>query len=208
MSHLINPTGAEPVRHSLSEDAQGIAFGVLMMSFSVVLLTHLGFVTGQTAGLAVVISYLTGWPFGAVFLVINLPFFALALWRMGARFTLKTLIAVAGLSGLSAALPQLIVLGPVNPILGAVLFGAVAGAGLLALFRHGASLGGVGILAFYLQDRIGFRAGLTQLIFDICLFALAFVLLDPVKVGYSLLGSIVLNAVIAVNHRRDHYVAI
>lgn len=208
MSHLINPTGAEPVRHSLSEDAQGLAYGILMMSFSLVLLTHLGFVTGQTAGLAVVISYLTGWPFGAVFFTINLPFFALALWRMGARFTVKTLIAVAGLSVFSSLLPRLISFDHVNPVLGAVLFGAVSGSGLLALFRHGASLGGVGILAFYLQDRTGFRAGLTQLIFDIALFVVAFALLDPVKVGYSLLGSVVLNAVIAVNHRRDHYVAI
>jgi len=155
----------------------------------------------------VLISYLTHLPFGAVFFAINIPFFALAFFRIGPRFTVKTLIAVTGVSVLASALPQLIGLDHINPILGAVLFGAISGAGLLALFRHGASLGGVGILAFYLQDKTGFRAGLTQLIFDICLFAVAFALLDPIKVGYSLLGSVVLNAVIAVNHRRDHYVA-
>ncbi len=46
------------------DDAQGITFGAIMASFGIVILTHLGFVTGQTAGLAVLISYATGWSFG------------------------------------------------------------------------------------------------------------------------------------------------
>jgi hypothetical protein len=46
-----------------------------------------------------------------------------------------------------------------------MLFGVLAG-GSGALFRHGATLGGVGIVALWLQDRNGFPAGRTQLIFD------------------------------------------
>ena len=53
-------------RHSTLDDTQGIAFGSFMAAVSVVLLTHLGFVTGQTAGLAILISYATGWSFGPV----------------------------------------------------------------------------------------------------------------------------------------------
>ncbi|MEM1066976.1 MAG: YitT family protein, partial [Pseudomonadota bacterium] len=93
-----------------------------------------------------------------------------------------------------------------DPALGAALSGAMIGLGLIVLFRHGASLGGVAVLALYLQDRIGFQAGWTQLIFDALLFAAAVFILDPVLVVYSLAGSIVVNLIIAVNHRKDRYI--
>lgn len=195
-----------PKRHSLLEDAQGLAYGSGMAAFGILILTHLGLVTGQTAGLAVLISYATGWKFGAVFFLINLPFYWLGWRRMGAAFTVKTLIAVALLSVLSTLTPHYVSLGPTSPVVGAVLFGAISGSALLALFRHGASLGGIGILGLMIQDRTGFRAGLFQLIFDACLFAVALTILPAGRVGYSLIGSVVLNLVIAINHRRDRYI--
>lgn len=197
----------DPARHSLLEDAQGLAYGVTMAAFGITVLTHLGLVTGQTAGLAVLISYLTGWSFGAVFFAINLPFYWLGWKRMGAAFTAKTFAAVAGLSALSALMPGWISFDRIDPAFGAVLFGLTSGAALLALFRHGASLGGVGILALVLQDRTGFRAGHTQLLFDAALFAVASLVLDLRTVAFSFLGAAVVNLVIAINHRRDRYVA-
>lgn len=104
-------------------------------------------------------------------------------------------------------MPDWIRFDKLDPIFGAILFGAVTGTAILALFRHGASLGGLGILALYLQDRTGFRAGWTQLIFDVVLFATALLLLrDPWTVALSVLGAVVLDLVIAINHRRDHYI--
>jgi uncharacterized membrane-anchored protein YitT (DUF2179 family) len=193
--------------HSLFDDAQGIAFGAVMAAFGLTMLTQLGLITGQTAGLAVLLSYLTGWPFGAVFFAVNLPFYWLGWRRMGARFTLKTFAAVALLSALSAMVPGWIVFERLDPIFGVILFGFVTGAALLALFRHGASLGGVGILALTIQDRTGFRAGWTQLIFDLALFGAALLVLPPSTVALSAVGAVVLNLVIAINHRRDRYVA-
>lgn len=208
------PTDAAPLQtpptkpeHSPLADAQGIVFGSTMAATGVLLLTHLGLVTGQTAGLAVLISYVTGWSFGAVFFVVNLPFYWFGYRRMGLEFTLKTFAAVALLSAISALLPLVFGYGAVHPGVGAVLFGMIVGAGLLALFRHGASLGGIGILALYLQDATGFKAGWVQLIFDAFVFAAAFALLDTTRVLWSLLGAVVLNLVIAINHRRDWYVA-
>ena len=193
--------------HSLFDDAQGIAFGAVMASFGLAMLTQLGLITGQTAGLAVLLSYLTGWPFGAVFFAVNLPFYWLGWRRMGARFTLKTFAAVALLSALSTLVPGWVGFARLDPIFGVILFGFITGAALLALFRHGASLGGVGILALMVQDRIGFRAGWTQLLFDFALFGAALVILPPSTVALSAVGAVVLNLVIAINHRRDRYVA-
>ncbi|HEX9858900.1 MAG TPA: YitT family protein [Paracoccaceae bacterium] len=193
--------------HSLLEDAQGIAYGAGMAAFGILILTHLGLVTGQTAGLAVLIAYATGWSFGPVFFAINLPFYWIGYRRMGLAFTIKTFLAVGLLSGLTMVMPGWAGFASLNPIFGAVLFGGVSGSALLALFRHGASLGGVGILALALQDRTGFRAGYTQLLFDAALFATALLLRDVPTVAISFLGALVVNLVTAINHRRDRYIA-
>ena len=197
----------EPEKHSLTEDAQGIVYGATMAAFGIVILTHLGLVTGQTAGLAVLISYATGWGFGPVFFAVNLPFYIVGYLRMGLAFTVKTFVAVALLSGLSVWMPQHLSFATLNPWLGAVLFGFLSGSALLALFRHGASLGGVGIVALMLQDRLGWRAGWVQLAFDAVLFAAAFFVTDARTVAISFVGALVVNLVIAINHRRDRYIA-
>lgn len=194
-------------RHTRLEDAQGLLFGTAMCAFGLLVLTGAGLVTGQTAGLAVLISYATGWSFGAVFFVINIPFYILAWVRLGREFTIKTLLSVTLISVLSAVMGDLVTVIPQNPAIAAVLFGMITGAGLLAIFRHRASLGGVGIVAYDLQERFGWRAGLVQLGFDLVLFAVAFLILPLNLVVWSLLGAVVLNAILAINHRRDHYIA-
>lgn len=198
---------ADTPRHSRMEDAQGLVFGAAMCAFGLLVLTGAGLVTGQTAGLAVLISYATGWAFGPVFFVINIPFYILAWLRLGPEFTIKTLISVTLISVMSGFMGDLVTVIPQNPAIAAVLFGMITGAGLLAIFRHRASLGGVGIVAFDLQERFGWRAGLVQLAFDLVLFAVAFLILPPNLVLWSLLGAVVLNAILAINHRRDHYIA-
>lgn len=196
-----------PPRHSFADDAQGIAFGSFMAAVSVILLTHLGFVTGQTAGLAILISYATGWSFGLVFFVVNLPFYWLGWKRFGPAFVAKSFLAVAILSALTMILPPYLQFGAVHPAVGAVLVGCLTGVGLIALFRHGSSLGGIGIVGLYVQDATGFRAGWVQMGFDAILFGIALTLRDPVTVGWSFLGALILNLTIAVNHRKDRYIA-
>jgi uncharacterized membrane-anchored protein YitT (DUF2179 family) len=197
----------DPNRHTAADDLQGIAYGATVAAFAITILTHLGLITGQTAGLAVLISYATGLSFGLVFFVVNLPFYWLGYRRMGAQFAAKTFLAVGALSVLSALIPGWVAFDRLNPVFGAVIFGLISGSALLALFRHGASLGGIGIVALYLQDRTGFRAGHTQLLFDAALFAVALFILDLRVVALSFLGAVVVNLVIAINHRRDRYVA-
>jgi uncharacterized membrane-anchored protein YitT (DUF2179 family) len=197
----------DALRHSSLEDAQGLGIGVLLCALGTLFLTHLGFITGQTAGLALVISYVTGWAFGPVFFVVNLPFYAFAWARLGPEFTLKSVAAVTALSVLVELMPTWVVLGEVNPVFGAMIIGCLLSVGLLAIFRHGGSLGGLGIVALYIQDTTGFRAGWVQLAFDVALFAVAFLLFPASIVAFSLLGALVLNLAIAINHRRDRYIA-
>ena len=198
---------SSPVAHSKLDDLQGLTLGVFMCGLGVHVLTHVGLITGQTAGLAVIISYLTGWSFGAVFFVINIPFYALAYRRLGLEFTIKSLISVTALSAVTEALPPYFIVGTLHPALGAVIFGCMVGMGMLAMFRHNGSLGGFGVVALMIQDSTGFKAGYVQLIVDGVIFAGALLLFPASVVMYSLLGAIVLNMIIAFNHRRDRYIA-
>ena len=194
-------------RHSRLDDALGLFAGCVMMALCVHLLRAGGLITGQIAGLSLVGSYAAGIEFGLVFFVLNLPFYGLAIRRMGWLFTAKTFVAVALVSGLSWLMPQLFEIRSLHPGAAAIMGGVIGGAGLLALFRHGATLGGIGILGMYLQDKGVIRAGQLQMGFDACVFALAVLLFDWQVVAWSLLGAVVLNLIITMNHRRDRYIA-
>jgi uncharacterized membrane-anchored protein YitT (DUF2179 family) len=195
------------IEHSVLEDAQAFVLGAAMCALGIEFLRANGLVTGQTAGLAVLLSYVTSWSFGVVFFAVNLPFWVLAVLRMGLGFTVRSVIAVALLALFSELLPQAVEFGEVEPAVGALLAGGCIGLGLIVLFRHGASLGGIGVLALWLQETTGLRAGWVQLAFDACLFAAAFAVMDPALVVLSLLGAAVVNLIVAVNHRRDRYIA-
>jgi uncharacterized membrane-anchored protein YitT (DUF2179 family) len=201
------PPKNRPRRHSLLEDAQGLLTGTGMAASGLVILTHLGLITGQTAGLALLLSYATGYSFAAMFFIVNLPFYWLGYVRIGPRFVVKTIISVILVSVFSIYFPVLMQFQALNPYYGIALFGVLTGAGLLAIFRHGASLGGVGILALYIQDKTGFRAGFTQLLFDACIFAAAFFVTDARAVLLSMFGAFIVNMIITFNHRKDWYVA-
>ncbi len=194
-------------KHTLTEDLQGLSLGVFFCGISVHLLTHLGLLTGQTAGMAVIISYLTGWSFGAVFFVINIPFYVLAWLRMGRVFTLRSLLSVSMLSLITTLLPYGWTPGTINLGLGALICGSLVGAGLLILFRHNGSMGGFGVLALLIQDKTGFRAGYVQLGADVIIFGFALFIFPFQIVAWSLMGAVVTNMIIAVNHRRDRYIA-
>ena len=193
--------------HSQIDNLQGQLFGVVMSAFGVSILKAAGLITGQTAGLSILISYASGWSFGAVFFLVNLPFYAFALKRMGAAFTVRSFISATAISLLADLLPHYIQFGEMNMFAAAIVASCTASVGLIALFRHGASAGGLGMLALYIQDKTGFKAGWFQLLVDLCIFAISFLVIDSLAVIASLLGAVILNALIALNHRKDWYVA-
>jgi uncharacterized membrane-anchored protein YitT (DUF2179 family) len=193
--------------HTTVDDAQGIAFGVTMAALGMRILTHMGFVTGQTTGLAVLIAHASGLPFPAVYFAVTLPFLGLAWRRMGAMFALKTLVTTASLSALVAVLPTWVELGRIEPVVAAILFGLLFGIAALAAIRHGGSFGGLSVLWIELQDRTGLPAGHAQLLSDVVIFGLAALILPVETLAYSFLGAAVFSLFLAVNHRRDRYIA-
>jgi uncharacterized membrane-anchored protein YitT (DUF2179 family) len=193
-------------RYTLTEDAQGLLVATTEAALGIHLLRAAGLITGGTAGLALLIAYASGWGFGLVFFVVNLPFYAFAWARKGPAFAVKSFVSVTAVSLLAEAMAPFVPVDGIHPAAAAILFGVVCGVGLLGLFRHASSLGGVSIVALILQDRTGIRAGWIQLGYDITLFAVALTVLPADRVMWSALGALILNAIVAMNHRRDWYV--
>ena len=196
-----------PQRHSLFEDLQGLATGTLFVPLGLVMLRHAGLLTGGTAGIALVLHYATGKPFGALFFLINLPFYALAWRRLGRRFTLKTVAAVALLSWLAEALPGWMPLGAVAPWFAAIAGGLLIGAGFIILFRHHASLGGLNVLVLRLQERVGWRAGFVQLAIDLSILLCALRWMNAQQALLSIVAAVAMNFALAINHKPGRYTA-
>ncbi|WP_313024080.1 YitT family protein [Pseudomonas lopnurensis] len=196
------------VRHPLWEDGLALLTGTALVALGIAFYSHAGLLTGGTVGLAFLLKYLAGWSFGPAFFLLNLPFYALAIWRMGWAFTLRTVCAVGLVSLFAELTPRWVRFAALDLVYAAVFGGFVIGVGLLILFRHRASLGGVNILALFLQERFGLRAGTFQMGID-ALIVLAAVFIVPAdKVLLSVLGAVALNLVLAINHRAGRYMGI
>lgn len=205
----IDSASCEPAaRHRPYEDLQALLTGTLFVALGVVMFKEAGLLTGGTVGIALLAHYATGVDFGVTYFVVNLPFYVLAWIRMGAAFTLKTFAAVALLSLLVQVLPLGLAFKHLAPVLAAVLGGLLCGTGMLILFRHRASLGGLNVFVLYLQERVGLSAGKVQMLLDSLVVIGALVVADVPRVALSVLGAVVLNLTLAINHKPGRYLAV
>lgn len=197
-----------PDRHSRVEDAQALFAGTLFVSLALLLYNRAGLLTGGTAGVAFVLHYATGLSLGGLFFLINLPFYWFSWTRMGREFTIKTFIAVSLLSALTEWTPRLLGVGALDPLYAAVTGGLLLGTGCLFLARHRASLGGATILALYLQEHHGIRAGKVQMAIDCSVVAAALFVVEPSRVAWSVLGAVVMGLFLWINHKPGRYRAV
>jgi uncharacterized membrane-anchored protein YitT (DUF2179 family) len=195
-------------RHRFYEDVMAMLLGTLMVSIGIVLYTKATLLTSGAAGLALLLQFATGINFGILFFALNLPFYWLAIRRMGWRFAARTFIAVGLVSIFTWATPGWLRIEAVDPLYAAIAGGSFMGLGLLALFRHRTGLGGINIMALYLQEHHGIRAGWFQLGVDVVILAGALFLLPLDKVLISLAGAAVLNLILAINHKPGRYMGV
>jgi uncharacterized membrane-anchored protein YitT (DUF2179 family) len=61
------------------------------------------------------------------------------------------------------------------------------------------------VLAIWLQERRGIRAGLFQLVVDATVVVASLFVVPPRTILLSVVGAVALNMVLAVNHRPGRY---
>ena len=174
--------------------------GCLLVALGLHILNSAGLLISGTAGAGMILLRVTDLSFGQLFFLLNIPFYILAWYTLGRDFTLRTFASVSLLSLLSELMKQYVVLS-IHPLLSGALGGLLVGFGLIILFRHNASLGGLNILSVYLERRFGVHASKTTLVADIAVLMVAVVFLDWSHLAYSLLAFLLLSSVVGRYHR-------
>ena len=194
--------------HSWLDDGHALVAGSLFVALGMTMFAHAGLLTGGVAGVAFLVSYATGLNLALCFFVFSLPFFWLSWTRLGVEFTLKSLGAVTLVSVCTALAPHVVRFELLNPWVASVLGGFLIGFGLLALLRHQASVGGVNIVAQWLQQTRGVRAGHVQMAVDILVVLAALAVVPPERVLQSVLGAVAIGAILTLNHRPGRYLGV
>ena len=197
-------------QHPLPEDLFALLSASGLISLGVNVLQAAGLLSGGTAGIALVGSMLSSFSFGQIFFAVNLPFYYLAYRYVNPRFTFNTLVAVTLISFFADNLHHVIdieifKLDSYGAVYAAVIAGILTGVGMLILFRHNTSLGGIGILSVYLQKKFSIPAGATLLAADLIILVTAFLVADPFLVILSAVSAALLSAVLVVNHKPWRY---
>lgn len=204
----MNPPAPEPIAHSWLDDGHALVAGSLFVALGLVMFAHAGLLTGGVAGVAFLISYASGVSLSLCFFLCSLPFFWLSWRRLGREFTLKSFLAVALVSVFTALAPKVVRFEFINPWVASVLGGFLVGFGLLALLRHRASVGGVNILAQWLQQSRGLSAGKIQMSVDIVVVLAALFTVPPVRVLQSVVGAVAIGAILTLNHKPGRYLGV
>jgi len=194
-----------PTSHKWFEDIVALLMGTSLVAFGVLFMKETGMITGGTAGLALFFHYKLDIQFGTLFFLINLPFYYLAIRKMGWEFTLKTFTAVALLAFISNNLNHVVHIEHLHPIYASIFGGFLFAAGFIILFRHKASLGGFNILALLIQDKFGLRAGWVLMSVDISIMLISLSVVTFTHLILSIICAVILNLIIALNHRSDRY---
>lgn len=205
----VHPMGPVPVSaavpHTVLEDAYGLVAGVLFAAIGIAMLKAAGLVTGGVAGIALLLSYVVAQPVGVLFMAINLPFFLFAYLSMGLRFAVKSVLGSVLIMGLLQLIPHAFILNYVHPAFAALIGGTLCGMGVLAFARHGAGLGGTGIVTMWLYKKFGINPGRSQLSIDGVILAVSLTVVSPILVGWSALSGVALSAMMITWHKPGRY---
>ncbi len=192
-------------KHSKKEDWMAILTGTFLVAQGVFFLQSAHLLTGGTTGLALLLSQFLPVTFGVLYFIANSPFYLLAWKRFGRRFAINSAISGALVSVFADNLYLMISLDTFNEIYCAVAGGLLMGLGMLILFRHRSSLGGFNVLCLFIQDKYGISVGKTQMGIDACILFASFFFVSPWIIMVSIIGTVALNVVLAMNHKPTRY---
>ncbi|MDQ0285116.1 uncharacterized membrane-anchored protein YitT (DUF2179 family) [Desulfofundulus luciae] len=142
----------------------GVTLGVILTALGLDLfLVPNKIAAGGVSGLATVFHYLTGAPVGMTMLALNVPLFALGIYRLGLKFGFRSLYGTISLSLVVDALAPHLPVPTRDPLLAGIFGGVLTGLGLGLVFRYRGTTGGTDLAAAILRTYTGANVG--QLLF-------------------------------------------
>lgn len=190
-----------------------IVVGALMASFSVVcVLLPNDAIDYGTAGIAIIISMISGLNLSLCVALVFLPFLAAGFLVLGKKFGFKALVGSLVYTVGLALFERIPFELNTEHFLAVAFGGAILGAGLALILRYGGCIDGSEIFANIvikkLSDKTGKNYSMTSILvfFNACVYLAAFILINRSAALMSLLVYVVASAVI--NHFTDRFEAI
>ena len=154
---------------------------------------------GGASGIGTLVFYLTGFPVGYTFLIVNVILIAIAMKVVGANFGVKTIYGVLMASALLAVEQMFITEGvlPNDRLLSAIIGGLASGLGIGMAISQGGSTGGTDIVAMIVNKYRNVSPGRAVLATDSIIVTSAFLVLadmdfrarlEAIVYGYIVMG--------------------
>ena len=176
-------------------EISGVTFGVILTALGLDLfLIPNKIAAGGVSGIATILHYLVYVPVGVAMLALNVPLFALGVYRMGLRFGFRSLYGTIALSlAVDLFAPFLPV--PTHDILLASLFGGVlVGLGIGLVFRHNGTTGGTDLAAVVLRTYTGVNIGQLLFLVDASVVIAAWITFNSAELAMYALLTIFITA--------------
>ena len=148
-------------------------------------------VTGGTAGLALLLHYITPFTIGSLIALINLPLLVLGSRYLGKMFAIRTVITIVLISLFIDFLAQIIKLEPfiLDTILSSIFGGIFIGLGLALVIKGNSSAGGSTIIAKIISSKTEIKPAQVILVIDtIIILSALFILEDRAKILWSIIS--------------------
>jgi len=173
----------------------GVSLGVLLTALGLdMFLIPNKIAAGGVSGIATVLHYLINVPVGAAMLILNVPLFAMAVYRLGLKFGFRSLY---GTVALSVAVDALAPLAPVpthDLLLASIFGGVLVGLGLGLVFRYRGTTGGTDLAAAILRSYTGANVGQLLFLVDATVVIAAGITFDSAELAMYALITIFITA--------------
>lgn len=158
---------------------------------------------GGVTGISLVIYYLTEFPIGTSYMLINIPIALIGFKMLGREFIFKTIF---GILMMSYALKVTAGVGePIDDVLLSSLFGGfLSGVGLGIVFLSGGSTGGMDIIARIMTRYKGIPVGKALLMIDFIVLSVAGFIFGKIVFMYTLVALFVAAKIIDLIEEGKH----
>lgn len=137
------------------------------LAYALFLIPH-HFVPGGVSGIAMIANFFSGFPVGALIIVLNVPVFLLGLKTMGKKYVLSSLAGMIVSSVFIDFFNKVLKLPSAtdNPVLASIYGGVMLGVGLGIVFRGRSSTGGSDIIGMIISKYTGMSLGFGIMVTD------------------------------------------
>lgn len=177
-----------------------VLLGCIIYSLGIaVFLDPYSMAAGGVTGISILINSATGGVIGTAWLIliINVPLFIIGFIFIGKMFAVTSLVVVGLSSGMIELCGLVVPYVPdINPIIAALVGGALFGSGLALVFRTGSSTGGTDVLTKLLRKKFRYiKTGIISMAIDLLIVTASFIVHRDLELMLNTLISIVVFSV-------------